>query len=60
MPETNPLAVARLRQEHTVRDLEARIEHLKTSGQAREVARVVKRLDEERAKLDRMAAFISG
>jgi hypothetical protein len=60
VPAANPFAAARNRQEQTVRDLESRIEQLKVTGLAREVARVEKRLVEERAKLERMAALIGG
>jgi hypothetical protein len=60
VPATNPLAVARIRQEQTIRDLEARLASAIAAREKREIARVTRRIEDERAKLERMSAFIGG
>ncbi len=55
---SSPLAIARAKQEQAIRDLEERVTNLKGAGNDREAARTAKRLDDEREKLAKMAAFL--
>jgi Domain of Unknown Function (DUF349) len=55
---SSPLAIARAKQEQAIRDLEERVETLRDAGNDRDAARTAKRLDDEREKLAKMAAFL--
>ncbi len=57
IPGTNPLGMARVKLEITIRELEERVEQFRAAG-SRELARAEKRLAEERQKLERMLALI--